>query len=139
MKDVARKELRTWAARAPRPAATGDAEKLAIIATCETFVANVLRPRFLREIRPTESNYVIDIHGAWAAGRYRFMQRHRSGMAHNHGEEFNAPFARIDRMGPDSFDIYWMRHTGKWWRLYTGVTLVEALRILETDAALHPH
>jgi len=36
------------------------------------------------------------------------------------------------------FDIYWMRHTGKWWRLYAGVTLAEALKILETDGILHP-
>ena len=97
-----------------------------------------LRPRFLPEIRPTEWNYVVDIHGAWAAGRYRFMQRYRSGMEHNRGEEFDAPFARIDRMGQDRFDIYWMRHTGKWWRLHAGVTLAEALRILETDSVLHP-
>jgi hypothetical protein len=41
-------------------------------------------------------------------------------------------------MGPDRFDIHWMRHTGKWWRLYTGVTLAEALRTLETDGVLHP-
>ena len=44
---------------------------------------------------------MVDIHGAWAAGRYRFMQRYRSGMQHNLGEEFDAPFARIDRMGQD--------------------------------------
>jgi hypothetical protein len=31
-----------------------------------------------------------------------------------------------------------MRHTGKWWRLYTCVTLAEALQILETDGILHP-
>jgi len=50
----------------------------------------------------------------------------------------DAPFARIDRMGQDRFDIYWMRHTGKWWRLHAGVTFAEALRILETDSVLHP-
>jgi hypothetical protein len=124
--------------RAPRSALPDEAEKQAIIAACETFIRNVLKPRFLPGIRPTEWNYVIDIHGAWTAGRYRFMQRYRSGMAHNRGEEFDAPFARIDRMGRDRFDIYWMRHTGKWWRLYAGVTLAEALRILETDEVLRP-
>jgi hypothetical protein len=67
-----------------------------------------------------------------------FMQRYRSGWEHNRGEEFDAPFARIDRMGPDRFDIYWMRHAGKWWRLHAGVTLADALRILETDGVLHP-
>jgi hypothetical protein len=28
--------------------------------------------------------------------------------------------------------------TGQWWRLYTDVTLAEALHILETDNVLHP-
>jgi hypothetical protein len=31
-----------------------------------------------------------------------------------------------------------VRHTGKWWRLYTGVTLAKALQILESDGILHP-
>jgi hypothetical protein len=124
--------------RAPRPAPADEVEKRAIISAGETFIREVLRPRFLPEISPTEWNYAVDIHGAWAAGRYRFMQRYRSGMEHNRGEEFDVPFARIDRMGRDHFDIYWMRHTGKWWRLHAGVTLADARRILETDGVLHP-
>ncbi len=95
-----------------RPAAPNGTEKQLIVTACEAFIRDVLKPRFLPQIRPTEWNYVVDIRGAWAA--------------------------RLDRMGPNRFDIYWMRHTGKWWRLYTGVTLVEALRILETDGILHP-
>jgi hypothetical protein len=48
------------------------------------------------------------------------------------------PDARIDRIGPNRFDVYWMRHTGRWWRLHTGLTLAETLHILETDGHLHP-
>ena len=97
-------------ARAARPELPSEPEKQAIVAACEAFIRDVLKPRFLPQVRPTEWNYVIDIHGAWAAGRYRFMQRYRSDMEHNRGEEFDAAFARIDRMGRDRFDIYWMRH-----------------------------
>lgn len=121
-----------------KPASADDLEKQAIIAACEAFIRDILKPRFLPEIQPTEWNYVVDIKGSWAGNRYRFMQRYRSGMEHNRGEEFDASFARIDRTGRDRFDIYWMRHTGKWWRLHSGVTLAEALRILETDGVLHP-
>ncbi|WP_192359983.1 hypothetical protein [Mesorhizobium mediterraneum] len=135
---MAKRKQWVIAPRAGRLAGADEREKQAIVAACETFIRDVLKPRFLPEIRPTEWNYVIDIRGSWAAGRYRFIQRYRSGMEHNRGEEFNAAFARIDRVGPDQFDIYWMRHTGKWWRLYAGKTLVEALRILETDGILHP-
>jgi hypothetical protein len=130
---------RQWiGTRIEKPAPADNLEKQAIIAACEAFIRDILKPRFLPEIRPTEWNYVIDIRGSWAGNRYRFMQRYRSGFEDNRGEEFDAPFARIDRMGPDRFDIYWMRHTGIWWRLHSGVTLAEALRILETDGVLHP-
>jgi hypothetical protein len=131
-------KARAWVPQSPRRAAATEAEKQRIVAACEAFIRDVLKPRFLPQINPTKWNYPIDIHGVWAGGRYRFVQRYRSGQENNRGEEFDAPFARIDRIGKDSFDIYWMRHTGKWWRLYTGVTLAEALRILETDGILHP-
>ena len=131
---------RVWtrSSRNARPAAVGDDEKRAIVAACETFIREILKPRFLPEIRPTEWNYVVDILGSWAGGRYRFIQRYRSGMEHNRGDEFDAPFARLDRIGRDRFDVYWMRHTGTWWRLHSGVSLGEALKILETDPILHP-
>lgn len=124
--------------RTAHPVAPDEIEKQKIVTACEAFIRDFLKPRFLPQIRPTEWNYVVDIHGAWAAGRYRFMQRYRSGWADNLGEEFNAPFARIDRMGQDRFDIYWMRHTGKWWRLHADVTFAKALHLLETDGHLHP-
>jgi hypothetical protein len=76
--------------RARRPASPGEAEKRMIISACGAFIRDVLKPRFLPQIRPTEWNYVVDIRGAWAAGRYRFMQRYRSGMGDNLGEEFDA-------------------------------------------------
>ncbi len=88
-------------ATAPRPAAPNGAEKQAIGTACEAFIRDVLKPRFLPQIRPTEGRYLFGTHGAWAARRYRFIQRYRSGMEHHRGEEFDAPFARIDRMGPD--------------------------------------
>jgi hypothetical protein len=138
IKDMVRQKQGIRTTRASRPAPADEVEKRAIIAACESFIRDVLKLRFLPEVRPTEWNYMVDIHGAWAAGRYRFMQRCRSGMEHNRDEEFDVPFARIDRMGRDHFDIYWMRHTGKWWRLHAGVTLGEALRIIKANPVLHP-
>jgi hypothetical protein len=129
---------RRWYPRIQRPAIPGDPEKQAIISACESFIRNVLKPRFLPEIGPTRSNYTIDIHGAWTGGRYRFIQRYRSGYPDDPGREFDAPFARIDRVGPDRFNIQWMRHTGRWWPVYSGVTLARALRLLESDELLHP-
>lgn len=131
--------VRSWdQTRRPRRAVS-ETEKQTIIEACERLIADYLKPRFQPKITPTEFNYPVDIGGAWSGGRYRFFQRYRSGFEENRGQEFNAPFARLDCIGPDSFDIYWMRHTGKWWKLHAGVTLDEAMRLLEMDGLLHPN
>jgi hypothetical protein len=44
-------------------------EKQAIIAACERFITDVVKPRFLPEIRPTEWNYPVDILGRWYGNR----------------------------------------------------------------------
>jgi hypothetical protein len=88
------------------PKAPDEAEKKRIIAACESFIAEFMKPRFLAEIRPTRWTYVIDIRGAWAAGRLRFMQRYRSGVEHNQGNKFDSAFARIKYIGTNCFDIY---------------------------------
>jgi hypothetical protein len=127
-----------WVWVAPKPKPADELEKRKIIVACEEFIRDVLKPRFQPKIEPTKWNYPVDIRGIWAGGRYRFVQRYRSGFEHNCGEEFDAPFTRIVRIGPDSFDVDWMRHTGQWWRLYRGVTLAEAFKIIEKDGHLHP-
>jgi len=110
-------------------------------ATCEAFIAEVLKPRFLPEIKPSDRwNYPIDIRGDWRAGRYRFIQRYRVGGGPNAGQEFDAPFARIDRLGRDRFALNWMRHNGQWIPFEAdATTLTEALRLIETVEIFNPH
>lgn len=113
-------------------------DKAAIAATCERFIAEVLAPRFPPEIRPTEFNYPVAITGKWRGDKYSFIQRYRSGFADNAGEEFEAAFARLDHVGGDRFDLMWHRHTGQWWPFRAGVTLDEALRLMETEGLVQP-
>ena len=127
-----------WAPAPARPKLPDAAEKRAIVAACKALIRDVLKPSDLPVITPTAWNYAVDIHGAYGGGRYRFMVRYRSGFEENRGQEFDSPFARIDRMGPDNFDVHWARHTGEWLRLRDGLTLAEALREVETNEVLRP-
>ena len=115
-----------------------EVEKVKIIATCDKFVAEVLKPRFLPKIRPTEFNYPVAIYGKWHGGRYRFIERFHSDSRDAIEPEFEHSFARLDYVAPDRFDVMWHRHTGQWWRLYRSVSLPEALRSIEQDGHLHP-
>ena len=77
-----------------------EAERVRVTAACERFIDEFLKPRFLPSIRPTEFNYPVDILGKWHGTKYRFIQRYRSGFPENLGEEFDAPFARLDWISP---------------------------------------
>ena len=125
-----------------RVKALRDEEKAAIADRCERFIREELKPRFMPEIRPTEFNYPIDIFGKWRASQYSFIQRYRSGFAHNLGEEFNAPFTRLDHRDDCfteiRFDVMWHRHTGQWWPICASLTLDEALERIRTDGLLQP-
>jgi hypothetical protein len=111
-----------------RPTAIfSEAEKASVTAVCERVISEFLKPRLLPAIRPTEFNYSVDILGKWHGTKYRFIQRYRSGFPDNLGEEFDAPFARLDWISRGHFDIQWHRHTGEWFRLHRGLTLDEAV------------
>ncbi len=53
-------------------------EKFHVAEACEKLIANVLKPRFLPEIRPTAFHYPIAIYGKWHGTKYRFITRYRS-------------------------------------------------------------
>lgn len=108
-------------------------EKSVITSSCEAFIADVLKPRFLPEIRPsTEFNYPIDIYGKWLGNKYRFITRYRSETPHSYQPEFDAPFARIEFVNRDCFDLSWHRHTGEWLCMFERLSLTEALHTIET-------
>jgi hypothetical protein len=114
------------------------AEKSAVTSACQHLIDDFLKPRFLPTIRPTQFNYPVDIQGKWHGTKYRFIQRYRSGYPENLGEEFDAPFARLDWISRNRFDIQWHRHTGEWFCRHRGLTLAEAIDTLKSDGLLHP-
>jgi hypothetical protein len=128
---------RQWI-RATSQGVLSQAEKATITAACQRLIDDVLKPRFLPVIRPTEFNYPVDICGKWHGTRYRFIQRYRSGFPENLGDEFDAPFTRLDWISPGRFDLQWHRHTGEWFRLHRGRSLTEALNTIVSEGLLHP-
>ena len=114
-------------------------EKAAITSACERFIADVLRPRYLPEVHPrTEGNYPVAIHGKWHGNKYRFMTRYHSDDPRSIAPEFDAPFARIDYVRKDRFDLVWHRHTGAWHRVFESVPLAEALQLIASEPYFMP-
>ena len=123
-------------------AATGNKpkpdEKRAITVACEALITDKILPRRLPRIKPTKHNYPVGITGKWHGNKYRFVTRYRSGFADNAGEEFDAPFARLEYVNKGHFDISWHRHTGEWFRVHTHLSLKEALDLI-ASGEFGPH
>jgi hypothetical protein len=119
-----------------KPPAT---EKAAIMAACDAFIATVLTPRCLPTVSPSSTyNYPIAIHGKWHGNRYRFLTRYRSDDPRSAAPEFDAPFARLDYVGRDLFDLSWHRHNGEWVRMFERVSLTEAFNLIESVPFFQP-
>ena len=122
----------------PRAAFT-EAEKASATKACERLIEEFFKPKFLPAIRPTTFNYPVDILGKWHGTKYRLIQRYRSGFLENLDEEFDAPFARLDWISQNKFDLQWHRHTGEWFCVHRNLTLTLAIETLKSDGLLHPH
>jgi hypothetical protein len=47
--------------------------------------------------------------------------------------EFEAPFARLEYVSRDCFDLSWHRHTGEWYCLFQRQSLAEASGLIEAS------
>jgi hypothetical protein len=52
--------------------------------------------------------------------------------------EFDAPFARLDYVSRDRFDLMWHRHTGEWHCVSERLSLTEALHQIESEPYFQP-
>jgi len=113
-------------------------EKTEIASRCNRQVVDVLKPKYLPEIRPTP----VDLFGRQRGSKFSFLVRFRSGFPDDEGEEFDAPFARRDHVeecvDETRFDVMWPRQTGQYWPLHRSAPLAEALRLVETEPHFRP-
>ena len=115
------------------------AEKYTITVACERIIQDVLIPRFLPQIRPHAAfNYPIGIHGKWLGNKYRFMTLYKSDAPNSIAEGFDAPFARLEYVSPNCFDLSWHRHTGTWHTVFRQLTMEDALHQLAESGIFLP-
>jgi hypothetical protein len=113
-------------------------EKFAITTACEKLISEVIKPRFLPAIQPTAFNYPVAIYGKWHGNKYRFITRYRSDNPASLQPEFEVPFARLEFVAYDRFDLSYHRHTGEWFCPYQRVTLTEALQLIGEGIHFRP-
>lgn len=132
---------KTWIYSPPKPPKpkVPEAIKTELEAKAHELVESVLKPTHVKPPPQDERfNYVVDIFTKWHRNYFYFCARYRCPGPNALSPYFEVGFARLEYVGRRSFNLSYMRHTGKWWELYTGLSLDECLTAIRDEPHFLP-
>lgn len=114
-----------------------DYEKTRIESQCQPLIEK-LKSHYVQENPNKESNFLVDVYTKWYRDYLYFCEKYKSEKPNRTADEFEEKFVRLKIMNKDKFDISYMRYTGKWFPIASGLTLNQCLEMIETTPTLHP-
>ena len=135
------KRRKVWVYSPPRPPKprVPDTLKATVEAGASELVEAVLKPEFVKPPPPDERfNYIVDIYTTWHRSFFYFCATYRSPHPDALSPTFEVRFTRLEYVGDDRFNLAYMRHTGKWWEVYRGLTLSECLTAIRDESLFWP-
>jgi len=83
-------------------------------------------------------NYLIDIYSKWRGSYFYFCSKYCCPGPNAISPFFEAKYARLEYIGNNRFNLSYMRHTGKWWEIRTGLSLDECLSAIRDEPHFLP-
>ena len=105
----------------------------------ERLVQNVLKPTYVKP-RPKDErfNYLIDISTKWHRHFFYVVGKYYCPGPNRLSPTFETGFVRLEYVSDGRFNVAYMRHTGKWWQIFSGLTLKKCLQIIEVNPIFFP-
>lgn len=122
--------------KAPKPKVTDEFKKQ-LTKRIEIVLEKELRPKLIQT--PEEGrvlDYVSGIHSKWHRNNFYIC-----GTMSDPQEKiapYEAKFSRMEYVDKDSFNLAYMRHTGKFWEVHKNKTLEESIRMITTESPYIP-
>lgn len=127
---------RTWILapkKTPKPQVP-DNLRAEVQAKANDLVEAVLKPQHVkRPPKKPQFNYITDIWTKWHHSYFYFCATYACPGPNAISPSFETQFARLEYVGGNRFNISYMRHTGKWFELFHGLTLQECLDHVRDD------
>jgi len=114
-----------------------DLEKVRIENLCQPLIEK-LKYEYVSKDPNKGFNYLVDIYIMWYQDYLYFCGKYKSESPNRIVDEFEEKFVRLKITNKDKFDISYMRHTGKWFPIASGLTFNEFLEMIEDIPTLHP-
>ena len=138
---MAKKQPKRWGYSPPKPIKPplAEAVKAEVEAKARELIDMVLKPNHVKPPPEGERfNYVIDIGGRWYRGYFYFFSTYACPGPNALSPTFESKFARLGYAGDGRFGLSFMRHTGQWVELFTGLSLQECVKAIRDDPWFQP-
>ena len=102
-------------------------------------IENVLKPKHIQPPpEGSQSNYITDIKTKWIGSTCYFISIYACPGPNAIAPSFEEKFARMELAGDAKFNLFFMRHTGKWVALYAGLSVDDCLKAIQDDPWFMP-
>jgi len=105
--------------------------KLEVETKANELVESFLKPEYIKP--PPEDmrfNYVVDIYTKWYRSSFYFCAKYACPDPNAISPFFETKFARMEYAGDGLFNLSYMRHTGKWFEIFEGLSVDECLETI---------
>ncbi len=130
---------RQWVYR-PSPASRiPDSVRNKITAKADEIVEMVFKPQYIKPPpKKPRFNYIVDIYTKWHKNCLYFRAKFACPGPNALSPFFEDSFTRIAYMANGRFNLAYMRHTGKWWEVFTDLSMDEAFASIQNERFFHP-
>jgi hypothetical protein len=133
------KRPRQWIYRPLRASSVPDSVKTEIKAKVDEIVETVFKPQYVKPPSKKPSfNYIVDIYTKWHRNCLLFRARYACPGPRALSPFFEDSFTRLAYMANGRFNVAYMRHTGKWQEVFTGLSMEEAFAVIRDQPFFHP-
>lgn len=94
---------------------------------CDTFIDDVLKKHIKPPPKNSMRNYCIDVFSKWRGNSLSIMTTYRCPDPQAISPTFRYGLAKLTYDGYDTFTLSYMRHTGKWQRLFGRLSIDKAI------------
>lgn len=114
-----------------------DAFKQELLERFEKILEKEMRPKFVQT--PEEGrvmDYISGLHCKWHRNNFYICGTHSD--PEGKIEPYEVKFSRMEYVSEDSFNLAYMRHTGKFWEVHKDKPLEESIRMVTTEGPFIP-
>jgi hypothetical protein len=124
----------------PRPAShVPEAVKEKVTAKANEIIETVFKPRYIKPPPNNERfNYIVDMYTKWHKNCLYFCAKYACPGPNALSPFFEDSFTRLSYMANGRFNLAYMRYTGKWWEVFSDLSMEEAFADILEQPFFHP-